>query len=165
MSKMKVWVALVVIILCLDTDKADALSQNILKSPFVAKALACLNDLTEAGRKNNFQTDREGGTVLILNETQSPLHPLMVNMANCLDAALPKNEVVDRGTGEIGAKSRIWYAVTDDGIVWCASNSLDNNLENVNHLGGYGSQRMWYGVTFKCEIGDDILGWYTPDTQ
>ena len=161
----KICLSLAVVIICFSANKANALSKNILKSPNLAKARACLNDFTEAGKNGGFQTDRIGGAVLILNETQRPLHPLMVRMAKCLNSALPRHEVVDRGTRTLGSKSRIWYSVNDDGIIWCASNSLDNSLENVNHLGGSGPKRMWYGVTFKCEIGDDVLGWYTPKAQ
>ena len=163
----KSFLTLVVVIIGLTSTKANALSRDILNSPFVAKARACVDVLAEAGRTAGFQTDRQGGLVLILNETQRPLHPLMVDMANCLDAALPKHEVVDRtpAAPTLGSKSRIWYSVVGgDGIVWCASNSLNNDLINVNTLGGSGPKRAWYAITFKCDIGDDVLGWYKPKT-
>lgn len=132
----------------------------ILKSPSVAGAKACLDRLAEDSRKAGYQTDREGGQILILHPTRQPLYPLLLSMSKCLSAAYPKKEVVKHPN--TGTSSRIWWVYADGYYAWCATNSTEDRLDYIELLGGRGPQRDWYGLTFSCEIAEKILGFYKP---
>jgi len=149
----------VVTVLFLSVVGAQA-QHPILKSPSVAKARACLDKLAADGKQAGIYTDRDGGQILLLNPTQPQLHPLLVKMAACLDDAFPDNEIVKHPA--TGTSSRIWYVQVDDQYAWCATNSLHNEIDDIDVLGGYGPRRAWYGVTFNCSISEKILGFHEP---
>ena len=141
---------------------ASAQSQAILKSPSIAKARACLDQLIAAGKKAEFYTDREGGHALVLNPTQRPLHPLLVQTQACFAAAHPKRAIVTNPN--TGVKSLVWYVYVEGYYSWCATNSLTNKIESIEVLGGYGPRRDWYSVAVSCAIDEKILGFYAPQS-
>jgi len=61
----------------------------ILQSPSVAKARACMNKLMDDGKNAGFWTDREGGTVLVLNPTRREMLPLLLSMVACFGRTGP----------------------------------------------------------------------------
>ena len=132
----------------------------ILQAPSVAKARACLDKLAADAKKAALYVDRDGGNILVLNPKKQDLLPLLVSMAECLDDAYPSNEVVKHP--RTGTPSRIWYDSVDDYYAWCASNSLENGLEDIDVLGGRSPRRDWHAITFSCSIGEKILGFYEP---
>jgi hypothetical protein len=132
----------------------------ILKSPSVAKAGACMNKMVEDGKNAGFWTDREGGTVLILNPTRRELLPLQLSMVACFNGAFPKKEIVKNP--ETNVRSRVWYVLVEGYYAWCATDALKDSEDGIDKLGGHGSRRDWYGVTIVCEINDSILGFYHP---
>jgi hypothetical protein len=153
--------SLAMVVLCFSVSEANAQPPKVLQSPYVANARACLKQLYDAGRKARFHTDWQGPVILILNPSQKKIHPLLILAAKCLDAAFPKNEVIEHSVTH--AKSRVWYAPPiEEQFVWCASNSTTNKIESVERLGGSGNLRRWFGVTVKCDISPKILGWYFP---
>ena len=157
MSKALLWLAVAVLFLNVTAVHAQT---AILQSPSVTKARTCLDKLSAEGKKASFYTDRDGGQILILNPTQPELLPLLVTMADCLDDAFPTNEAVKHP--RTGTPSRIWYVSVDGQYAWCASNSLENELEQIDVLGGRGPRREWYAITFSCSIDEKILGFYEP---
>jgi hypothetical protein len=165
MSKLSLVLAVAFLLVC--GGRGHAIEKTVLQSPILAKARTCLDNLIDAGKKSGSETDRSGGIVLVLNQAQKPLHPVLIGTATCLDAAFPKSEVVERfpNAPRTGSKSRIWYAASDGGFIWCASNSLDNDIKSVDVLAGNGPKKAWFAVTVKCDVGDDILGWYTPKAR
>jgi hypothetical protein len=140
---------------------AEVLAQPaILKAPSVAKARGCLEKLATDAKKAGVYVDRDAGQILALSTKKPELLPLLISMADCLDDAYPSHEVVKHP--RTGTSSRIWYDSVDDYYAWCASNSLENNLEQIDVLGGRGPRRDWYGITFSCSVGEKILGFYEP---
>jgi hypothetical protein len=149
------------VLAALSLHPGEALAQPaILKAPSVAKARACLEKLAADGKKAGVYVDRDAGQILALSTKKSDLLPLLISMADCLDDAYPSNEVVKHP--KTGTPSRIWYDSVDDYYAWCASNSLENNFEQIDVLGGRGPRRDWYGITFSCSVGEKILGFYDP---
>ena len=153
------WICAIATALILNAADSHA-QPAILKSPSVAKAAACMNKLTEDGNKAGFWTDREGGTVLVLNPTRPELLPLLRSMVACFNGAFPKNEIVKNPSTD--ARSRVWYVLVDGWYAWCATDALKDTEKDITALGGHGPRRDWYGVTIVCEINDSILGFYSP---
>jgi hypothetical protein len=148
-------------VVALSLHTGEILAQPaILKAPSVAKARACLDKLAIDAKKAGLYVDRDAGQILVLNPKQPELLPLLVSMAECLDDAYPSNEVVKHP--RTGTPSRIWYDSVDDYYAWCASNSLENILEQIDVLGGRSPRRDWYAITFSCSVGEKILGFYEP---
>ncbi len=132
----------------------------IVNSPSVKKARDCLDKIAAQGREAGFDTDRDGGDVLVLNRTRPEVFPLLTTMVECMDDAFPQNEVVK--DPKTGTRSRIWYVSDEGQYAWCATNSLGNAVEDIDVLGGHGPQRDWYGIMLRCNIGEKILGFYEP---
>ena len=132
----------------------------ILQSPSVAKARACMNKLMDDGKNAGFWTDREGGTVLVLNPTRREMLPLLLSMVACFDGAFPKKEIVKNP--DTNVRSRVWYTLVEGNYAWCATDALKDSEADITKLGGYGPRRDWYGVTIACSMGDRILGFHAP---
>ena len=135
---------------------------NIVNSPSVLGARKCLDGLAKMGRDANFYTDRDGVYSMVLHpSSKAALLPLLIASSDCLDEAFPKNEIVEYPA--TGVKSRAWYVALEGQYVWCASSSLENNVESIDVLGGNGPKLNWHAVIVKCGIDEKVLGWYDPD--
>ncbi len=143
----------------------DPQRDAVLSSPYLAKARECMSKLTDAGKAANFFTDRQGGTILILDRADAKkLGEIEGDMFGCLDAAFDmKGKNIDRkpGAGIAGTKSWVWHAKVSGLYIWCATDG-DSEPGKVTKLGGRGERKDWYGVTLQCSIGDKVLGWYDP---
>jgi hypothetical protein len=161
------WIA-AMMVACLSANSAHAQTspqQAALQSPYVAKARDCLRQLATGGRNAGFETDWDGGDILVRDPTnKSKLGELLSTMFACLDAAFQREkEMIDRPTDRPtpGTKSWIWYAAVENLFVWCASDG-DSTPEDVGRMGGHGPKQDWYAIAFQCSIGEKILGWYLP---
>ena len=160
-QKLNFWIAAIAVgASYLFFTSASFAQPAVVKAPEVAKARACLARLAEEGKRANLETDRDGPQILILNPTRKELLPLLVSMASCMDDAFQENAIVTHPA--TGVRSRVWYVSVDGQYGWCATNSLTNDLESIETLGGHSAKRDWYGVTLSCSIGEKILGFFEP---
>jgi hypothetical protein len=146
------------------TLSSAALAQRpaILDSSAVKKARGCLDNLKANAQKANLYVDRDAGIILVQHSTsREALQPLLISMSNCLDDAFDKTTEIVKNP-RTGMPSRIWHVKVDQYYSWCATNSLANELKDIDVLGGRSERRNWPGITFDCSVGEAILGFHKP---
>jgi len=166
----KISFAVAFVIICISAvcaqAQGDAQKNAVLNSPYLAKAGACMNNMTAAGKSAGFETDRDGGAILIKDpKNEKKLGEILSSTFECLDNAfgMTKKKIDRRpGSGQTGTKSWIWYASVAGMYIWCASDG-DSVPDHVGPLGGNGPKKDWNAIALNCSIGNRILGWYSPE--
>jgi hypothetical protein len=140
-------------------SSAQAYDREALKSPVVKASVKCLNDLAETSRAAGYTTDRAGVESAVYNPSREKIRPLQASAARCMDAAFAKHETLK--TPKAGTQ-RVWYTAAGGGFVWCATNSLGDELKHVERVGGNGEMKNWYAAYFHCGINDRVMDFYSP---
>ncbi len=144
------------------TGTAFAQRPAILDSQAVKKTRGCLDNLKADAQKADLYVDRDAGIILVQHATsREALQPLLISMSNCLDDAFEGKKAIVKNP-RTGMQSRIWYVKVDQLYSWCGTNSLANELKDIDVLGGHSARRNWPGITFDCSIGESILGFHRP---
>ena len=88
----KISFAVAFVIICISAvcaqAQGDAQKNAVLNSPYLAKAGACMNNMTAAGKSAGFETDRDGGAILIKDpKNEKKLGEILSSTFECLDNA------------------------------------------------------------------------------